>query len=167
MKQVDIAYIAGLIDGEGYIGIKKDKGYKCQERKTPGYHARIQIRMVDEPAIKFISESLGGWYYKEKPNCENGRPLFCYQASDKKAEGILKTIIPYLKVKKESAQTVLDIRKLQSDSGKFRTKITGYRDFPNSHGTVRRIANKSFSDEYVTMCDDLYIKCKRLNHAGI
>jgi hypothetical protein len=38
MKETDIAYIAGLIDGEGYIGIKKDKGYQCQERKTPGYH---------------------------------------------------------------------------------------------------------------------------------
>jgi len=116
MKQVDIAYIAGLIDGEGYIGIKKDKGYQCQERKTPGYHARIQIRMVDEPAIKFISESLGGWYYKEKPSCKNGRPLFCYQASDKRVEDILKTIIPYLRVKKESAQTVIEFRKLQSDS---------------------------------------------------
>jgi LAGLIDADG endonuclease. len=65
MKETDIAYIAGLIDGEGYIGIKKDRGYQCQERKTPGYHARIAIHMVDEQAIKFIAETLGGWYYKE------------------------------------------------------------------------------------------------------
>lgn len=167
IKETDIAYIAGLIDGEGYIGIKRDKGYRCQERQTPGFHARLQIRMVDEEAIKFIAESLGGWYYKEKPNCAQGRPLYCYQASDKRAEEIIRTISPYLKVKKESANTVLQFRALQSEGVKHRTKITGFRDFPNVHGVIRRVANKSFSDEYVAMCDDLHKRCKELNHVGI
>jgi len=167
MKETDIAYIAGLIDGEGYIGIKKDKGYKCQKRQTPGFHARLQIRMVDESAIKFIAESLGGWYYKEKPSCANGRPLYCYQASDKNAAEIIRTVRPYLRVKRLSADTVLEFRSLQSEGAKHRTKVTGFRDFPNSHGTIRRIANKSFSDEYVSKCDSFYLRCKELNHVGI
>lgn len=167
MRKVDIAYIAGLVDGEGYIGIKKAKAYKCQGRKTNGYHARIQIRMVDESAIKFIAENLGGWYYKEKPSCNNGKPLFCYQSSDKSAEGILKILLPYLKVKKDSAKTVIEFRKLQSNGKKYRTKITGYRDFPNSHGTIRKIANKSFSDEYVQKCEAFYLRCKELNRVGV
>lgn len=167
MKKTDIAYIAGLVDGEGYIGIKKDRGYKCQERTTPGFHARIQIRMVDEDAIKFISESLGGWYYKEKPNCAQGRPLYCYQATDKRAEEIIKTIAPYLKIKKNVADAVIQFRALQSEGAKHRTKVTGFRDFPNSHGAIRKVANKSFSDEYVAMCDSFYNRCKELNHAGI
>jgi len=166
MKETDIAYIAGLIDGEGYIGIKKDKGYQRQERKTPGFHARIQIRMVDEPAIKFIAESLGGSYYKEKPHSGNGRPLYCYQASDKKAGEICRIILPYLRVKRDSADTLLRFRALQSEGSKHRTKVTGFRDFPNSHGTIRQIANKSFSDEYVGMCDTFYLRCKELNHVG-
>jgi len=166
MKNVDIAYIAGLIDGEGYIGIKKSKAYKCQDRKTPGYHARIQIRMVDEQAIKFISETLGGWYYKEKPNCTNGRPLYCYQASDKRAETILSIVIPFLRVKKESANTVLCLRKLQLKRMKYKTKITGYRTAcPN--GVTIQIANTCLSDEYVAMCETLYLRCKELNHVGI
>jgi len=123
--------------------------------------------MVDEPAIKFIAESLGGWYYKEKPRVAKGRPLYCYQASDKKAEQILRTVLPYLKVKKNSAETVLNLRKLQASGSKHRTKITGYRDFPNSHGTIRRVACKSFSDEYVQMCDSFYCRCKELNKTGI
>ncbi len=167
MKSTDIAYISGIIDGEGYIGIKKDKGYKCQDRKTPGYHARIQIRMVDEPAIKFIAESLGGWYWKEKPSCKKGRPLFCYQASDKKAAEILTTVLPFLHVKKESANTVLQFRSLQADGLKHRTKITGYRNFPNKSGTPRQVANRSFSDEYVDLCESFYLRCKELNHVGI
>lgn len=65
MKETDIAYIAGLVDGEAYIGIKKTNSNSHNDRTTPGYCARIQIRMVDEPAIKFISETLGGWYYRK------------------------------------------------------------------------------------------------------
>ena len=164
MKKVDVAYMAGLVDGEGYIGIKKTKAYKCQDRQTNGYHARIQIRIIDEPAIKFFAENLGGWYYKETPHCKNGRPLFCYQSSDKSAETILKTLLPYLRVKKESAKTVLDLRKLQSKSAKYRTKITGYRE---AFGRKVKIPNLSFSDDYVQMCETLYLRCKELNRVGI
>jgi hypothetical protein len=166
MKQTDLAYIAGIIDGEGYVGIKKMKAYACQGRQNPGYHARIQVRMVDEPAIKFLADSLGGWYYKEKPHCNNGRPLYCYQASDAKAESILKALLPFLRVKARSAKAVIALRRLQSQGAKHRTKITGYRDFPNSHGTVRRVANKSFSDEYVASLEALWLQCKALNKVG-
>ena len=165
--EIDLSYIAGLMDGEAYIGIKKDRGYRCQGRVTPGYHARIQIRMVNEAAIRFIAETLGGWYYREKPSCKRGKPLYCYQASDRKAGEIIAALLPYLRVKQEPARTVLQLRALQRDSQRHRTKITGYRDFPNQYGTVRRVANKSFSDEYVQMCDTLWLQCKALNHAGI
>lgn len=164
MKEIDKAYIAGLVDGEGYIGIKKSKAYECQKRKTPGYHARIQIRMVDEPAIKFIAETLGGWYYKEKPSVAQGRPLYCYQASDKSAEYILRTLLPYFRVKKKSTNAVLALRDLQAKGNIYRTKITGYRA---AFGRKDKIANFAFSDEYVQLCESLYLQCKKLNRVGI
>lgn len=166
-SDIDLSYIAGLMDGEAYIGIKKTPAYRCQSRTTPGYHARIQIRMVDEAAIRFVAETLGGWYYKEKASCQGGRPLYCYQASQAKAETILRALLPFLRVKRESAETALQLRELQRDGKRHRTKITGYRDFPNQYGTIRKVANKSFSDEYVQMCEDLWLRCKALNHAGI
>ena len=167
MKKTDIAYIAGIIDGEGYIGIKKQKVYKCTKRQTPGYSERIQIRMVDEPAICFISESLGGWYYKEKPSAKNGKPLFCFQASDTSAVRIIKTVLPFLRIKKQSALTLLALRKLKGQSKKFRTKITGYRNFPNFHGVQRMVPNLAYSDEYIAQCETLWLRCKELNRAGV
>jgi len=167
MKRTDIAYAAGLMDGEAYIGIKKSQAYKCQGRKTPGYHARIQIRMVDEAAIKFIAELLGGWYYKEKAHSVKGRPLYCYQCSDLKAEQVLKKLLPFLKVKKPTTEVVLSLRALQARGKRFRTKVTGYRIFPNRYGTKRRVPNLSFSDDYVDACDNLYQRCKLLNKVGI
>lgn len=167
IKDTDIAYLAGLIDGEGYIGIKKSAAYACQGLATPGYHARIQVRMVNEEAIRFLSESLGGWYYREKPHCNNGRPLYCYQSSDKAAETTLRLILPYLRVKRASAETVLELRDLQSEGRKHRTKITGYRNFPNAAGTPRQVANRSFSDEYVARCEAFWLRCKELNRVGL
>ncbi len=166
MKKTDLAYVAGIVDGEGYIGIKKTRAYECQGRKTPGYHARIQIRMVSEEAIRFVSETLGGWYYAEKPHCAQGRPLFTFQASDESAAGILRALLPFLRVKRENAETVLALRSLQADSVKHRTKVTGYRNFPNKAGTPRKVRNLALSDEYVAECDRLYLRCKELNAVG-
>ena len=114
---VDLAYIAGLVDGEAYIGIKKSNS-KLNGRVNPAYHERIQIRMVDEEAIRFLSETLGGNYYKEKPNCKGGRPLYCYQASDLKASTILESLLPYLKVKRNSAFVVLELRERKNSPHK-------------------------------------------------
>ena len=163
MKNIDLAYIAGIVDGEGYVGIKKSKAYKCQERATPGYHARIQVRMVDESAIQFLSSVLGGWYYPEKPHSTKGKPLFCYQASDEKAAQILRHLLPFLRVKKAQALNVLALRELQSGGIQHRTKIVGYRNFPNKYGTARQVPNLAFSDEYIQKCESLYLRAKELN----
>ena len=167
MKQTDLAYIAGIIDGEGYVGIKKSKAYACQGRQTPGYTARIQVRMVDEPAIKFLAETLGGWYYKEKPHSAKGRPLYCYQASDKVAEAILRTLLPFLRVKRVQAETVIALRDLKKESAKHRTKVTGTRRFPNRVGTVRTVKSMCFSDEFVAQLESLWLRCKQLNKTGV
>jgi len=162
-----VAYCAGLIDGEGYVGIKRTKAYRVQARATPGYHARISIRMVNEAAIRFLAETLGGWYWAEKAHLANGRPFFAYQATDEAAARILRAVLPYLLVKREAAETVLALRDLQATSRQHRTKVVGTRSFPNQHGAVRTVENRALSDEYVARCDALYERCKELNRVGV
>jgi hypothetical protein len=164
-RKTDIAYIAGILDGEGYIGIKRSSVRKdCASRS---YHARIQVRMVDEPAIAFIADTLGGWYYREKANAAMGRPLYCYSASDAAAASILHIVLPYLRVKRGAADIVLELRAWQSGRAAHRTKVVGHRDFPNSHGTVRRIANFAYSDEYIAECERLWLAAKAFNRVGV
>jgi len=123
--------------------------------------------MVHEPAIRFLSEVFGGWYYREKAHCNNGRPLYCWHISDKLAEEAIKAVLPYLRVKRDVAETLLALRELQKEGRKHRTKITGYRHFPNAYGTPRLVANKSFSDEYVAMCEALFQKATLQNKVGL
>jgi hypothetical protein len=163
MRKVDLAYSAGLLDGEAYIGIKKSKPYKSQGRTTPGYHARIQVRMVDEPGVALLAELFGGHLYAEQPHCNNGRPLYCWALSDAKAEAAIRLVLPFLRVKAAQARIVLDLRGLQREGRKHRTKVTGHRNFPNKAGAVRVVENRCFSDEYVERCESYWMECRKLN----
>lgn len=165
VTETDLAYCAGLLDGEAYIGIKRT--LPSADRKTPGFHARIQVRMVDEAAISFLASTLGGSYYGEAAREANRRPLFCYQASDAKAECILQSARPYLRVKRNVADVVLALRALQATARRHQTKVTGHRQMPHWTGKIVTLPNLSFSDEYVAQCDTLYREAKRLNTVGI
>ena len=118
-------------------------------------------------AIAFLADTLGGRYYAERAHAAQGRPLFCYQASDAAAERVLVTVLPYLRVKRRSAELVLAFRALQGESRAHRTKITGERNFPNAVGTVRMIPVRTLSDEYVALCNDFWTRAKALNHAEV
>jgi len=145
-----LSYLAGIVDGEGYIGIKKSSSMsKHNGSKSPIYHERIQIRMVNEKAIRLFKKTFGGNYYKEKAEQHNSRlPLYCYQSSDKQASIILKKLIPYLLVKKRDAQLVLLLRKRKNLKHKFGNGIG------------------KMSDKELSKREELYKECKRLHSVG-
>ena len=159
-----LAYLAGLVDGEAYIGIKKSKPYNnLTGRVNPSYHERIQVRMVDEGAIKLLAEELGGWYYKEKPSSKNGRPLYCYQASDKKAYEIICKLLPFLIVKKQSAKTVLELRNEKNNPDKVKTTVVSRSKW----GTPMTGQRATLSPGAVNRREVLYQRCKSLNAVGV
>lgn len=164
----DIAYCAGLIDGEGCIRIKRTKPYThLTGRQNTAYGIAIQVRMVEEGAIKFLAETLGGWYFREKKaHSENGRPLYCWSVSDRKAEAVINTIRPYLRVKADQADNALALRALQSGGWKHRTKVTGTRQMPHWTGKLVTVRTFSYSDEYIAQCESFYARSRELNKVG-
>lgn len=146
MEKIDLAYLAGLIDGEGYIGIKLTRR---KDARSPIYHERIQVRMVHEQAIAFLARRLGGNYYLERPHSAQGRSLYCWQASDALAAKILASLLPFLRVKRTSALTVLRLRKSKADPRARR------RGSP---------ARRTMLPSIVAFRHRLYLKAKSLNH---
>lgn len=162
MKETDKAYIAGLLDGEAYIGIKRNTTLR-NGRINPGYQERIQVRMVDEQVIKFLAEILGGSYHKQKPSAVNGRPLYCFHASDKMAVNILRTILPYLRVKRTVAEAVLKLRDLKDNPHKESTII----EMKNRWGQITKFKRWHYSPAHIETCQQLWQACKDLNRVGI
>ncbi len=148
-KEIIFAYLAGLVDGEAYIGIKKSNNKK-NGSKSPQHHERIQIRMTEELAIQLFKKIYGGSYYKEKPEQHNARkPLYCYQASDKLASNILQQLPPFLLVKRKDAKLVLLLRDRKNQK----------RIFGRGIGVM--------SKEELKIREPLYQACKTLHgHVG-
>ena len=158
-----LAYLAGLADGEAYVGIKKSKPYKkLTGRVNPGYHERIQIRMVEEDAIRLFAKTFGGWYYKEEPSAKNGRPLFCYQASDLCASEVCRILLPFLRIKKQQARTLLRLGDNKASAVRVKTATT----CKSRWGTPMTGMRSSHSTRTVAYRERLWLQCKRLNRVG-
>lgn len=157
-----LPYLAGIVDGEGYVGIKRS--LSCRpDQVSPGHHARVCVKMnMPAPAVQLLGARFGG-------RCapENGRAMLCWQVTDAAAERALYALLPFLLVKRAQAENALALRMLQADSAQHRTKPTGrFRDFPNSHGVVRRIPILVLSDDYIAACDEHWQRAKTLNRGG-
>lgn len=159
-----LAYLAGIVDGEGYIGIKKSKPYnKLTGRVNPGYDERIQIRMVERGALRLLERTLGGWCYYEKAATKNRRPLFCYQASQLKAARICEILLPFLRIKRKQALAVLRLTENKASAKRIKTKVVSRSRW----GTPMTGQRSMHSVRTISLRESLWLLCKRLNKTGI
>lgn len=110
-KETEYAWAAGIIDGEGYIGMTKNKP-GVNRRITISFQIRISVRMTHRDTIEKLHSLFGGTFKvcnlrnKTKWKC-------CYEwyAGDKCTINVLTLVLPYLVTKKSQAELVLDYRK--------------------------------------------------------
>jgi hypothetical protein len=78
MTRTVLAYLAGVLDSDGTIGIKRNT-YSMRVVKdsiAPTYSERIHIRQVERPALELFAATFGGNIGVNDPSAKNGRPLF-------------------------------------------------------------------------------------------
>lgn len=126
-KQI-VAYIAGIIDGEAYIGIKKSTwGMRNRSDVTcPTYSERVQIRMKCRPILELIHSRFGGSLsdeprvYESVSGYKTSAPLSIYRASDRVAASIIKAVRPFLIEKARQADAILSLRKNKESRASMR-----------------------------------------------
>jgi len=114
LSETDKAYIAGFIDGEGSISIKRWKS-KPSHQESWGTH--IQITSVERNILEYISKKAGqGKIIKIKLSNyrgrENQRDYYKIAISSRRAVILLKAILPYLKIKQRQAEIAIEFQKL-------------------------------------------------------
>jgi len=109
MKKLQSAYLAGLIDGEGYIGILKVK----QGKKKDWFSNRefifkpvLKVAMVDRELVKWLHQSFGGSFETRKAH-GNARESYCWSLRKGQTIDFVRRIYPYLKVKRKQAEILL------------------------------------------------------------
>lgn len=97
MKEEDVklSYLAGIIDGEGTIGIFKHK---------QAYRITLKVANTSEQLIIYLHENFGGnkmGPYNDKK--ENHKDMFEWHCTSRKAIEIIEKVKPYLIVKNTQA----------------------------------------------------------------
>ena len=104
------AYLAGFIDGEGYIGLTfQIKRETFQNSATPRYHPYLIIANNNSPVLFYVKDIIGeGRIYRQKRNIERQKPGFQYKLTKMEVlEKLLAAIEPYLVVKRQQAKLLL------------------------------------------------------------
>lgn len=110
--ETDLAYLAGLVDGEGSIIIHKYKQQLYKSRgngkrsddKTPRFVVDLRVAMSDSVAIYWIKDKFGGSVTRvEDKRKTQYRPMYYWTTRANKASDLLKILLPYLKTKRPQA----------------------------------------------------------------
>lgn len=104
----DLAYAAGIIDGEGCICI----GCSLTRRKTPVYSFVVEVQMSDREAIDWLHKTFGGSLYEYLKF--GRRKVYRWQVGTNNAKRFLMTVIPYLKVKQKQAELAIEFQNARS-----------------------------------------------------
>lgn len=110
------AWLAGFVDGEGYIGIstKTVKGKRY-------YAATMQITNTYRPVLEYAAEMVvgnccikDGWNHKVNPKAKQN---WQFWVNRRAIPLLLKQIRPYLRVKHKQADLLLAFCKTQKEMG--------------------------------------------------
>lgn len=114
----DLAYIAGFIDGEGTLTIRRSVKYKT---KNVYYQAYAVINNTYEPTMRWLHGLLGGSLRQikqySKSKTVRHKDIFTLTIEPRMLRVLLPKILPYLKEKKQHAEILLMFLK---------TKVYGY-----------------------------------------
>ena len=107
-----LAYIAGLIDGEGCINIiKTQRKLETLDgvKSYLSYRAQIAINMADALALAMLKDlfSKSHLYYYRNKTQENRKPIWMWCIYDNNCWDFLKKIQPYLINKQEESRVLL------------------------------------------------------------
>lgn len=117
MKDTDLAWAAGIIDGEGHIGMTLSK-VGVNRRRTPSVQVRISVRMTCERTIRKLYELFGGTFKLSLPkNPERHKLVYEWFIGDLDTFDVLCDLLPYLVTKQDQAQLVIEYRNECCPSG--------------------------------------------------
>ena len=110
MKKVDIAYIAGLFDGEGDVGI-----YPYRATKNGKYYPKLTARIhnTNRESLDWTADKLGfGRVYRDRIGVKKSgnaakKQAYVFMASHRTAREFLKIVRPFLIIKRNKVDDLL------------------------------------------------------------
>jgi len=106
MKDLDIAYMAGILDGEGCISITKICP-KNTNLHNLSYGLQVRVGMVDKSIPLLFYYAFGGSFLQKIYSHKGYRNQWLWRVSGVLAVRSLKILLPYLRSKKNEAELAI------------------------------------------------------------
>ena len=125
MTTLEAAYLAGLIDGEGSIGLFISRS---PSRSNYAVLARLTIGMCDEPLIRWLQRTTdSGTVTTWRQQNQTWKPVWVVTWNGYSAADVIEQVWPYLRLKRPQAAKLLEWVKL-SKSWRRRLGGRGHHD---------------------------------------
>lgn len=107
MTELEVAYLAGIIDGEGTLTLAHRR--RNEERGWENIEPHLSISNTDPNLMQYLSQLLGAPFYaaREKRNHKWKQSLIISISAFVELEALLSRVIPYLVVKRRRAEIML------------------------------------------------------------
>lgn len=107
----ELAYAAGILDGEGSISASPSS--HCPK----SIRIFVSVAMCDSRPIEFLARVFGGAAKELKRRTNAGKPIFRWALYCSKAADFLELVLPYLTVHQERAQTAIRLARMAKPRG--------------------------------------------------
>ena len=108
MNQNDIAYIAGLFDGEGAVDYKQ-RWEKRGKKKHKVWRIIMDIAMTDESVIRWVQEVLNvGAVMERPPRKPHYKKQWRWRCSFREALYVAKLLWPHAQTKLHKLEQIID-----------------------------------------------------------
>ena len=107
MGKLDLAYMAGLFDGEGYIGIAKRKARKQDYEINPSYWIRVTVNISDKWICELFRFSFGGRVEMSHARIGGNFIMWRWVMDGESAVDAIKALLPYLHLKRSQAELAI------------------------------------------------------------
>lgn len=122
LSPTDLAYVAGVIDSDGYIGVHRSdyRARKVGDATQAIYSPRVQVKQVQPQAVDLLTEMFGGYRGIGDPTAKRGRPLFVWAVHSASVARVLSPVLPYLRIKSAQAENALEVCRINSSGQRRR-----------------------------------------------
>jgi len=104
----DIAYLAGLFDGEGCVRLAVINRGKEQKRgQNRSVYLGVEIGNTYEPILHWLKDNFGGHVYKVKRSNLKYSQMWSWHLHGDSLKLLISLILPYSRIKKEELSLLL------------------------------------------------------------
>lgn len=134
------AYLAGIIDGEGYVGLSRKR--EPTQRSGYSYRPVLSVSNTKRELLEWIAEvtQVGSiCAMKKMPRCKQS---WVWQTWSQRASTILQQTIPYLIIKHRQARLVIGYAAVHGQvnrRGKFGLTLEEHADQARIHSALKQL----------------------------